>query len=30
MTAPFQSAYSDPCGFFASHLVSLENSCAAS
>jgi hypothetical protein len=30
MTAPFQSAYSDPSGVFASHLVSLENSCATS
>ena len=28
MTAPFQSALGDPCGVYASHLVSLENSCA--
>jgi len=30
MTAPFQSAYSDPCGVFVYHLVSLEHSCATS
>jgi len=30
MTAPFQSAYSDPCGVFICHLVSLVNSCTTS
>jgi len=30
MTAPFQSAYSDPCGVFVYHLVSLVKSCATS
>jgi len=30
MTAPFQSAYSDPCGIVCISLVLLENSCTTS